>query len=199
MLELFKDLVRVKAPDYILSLNTVTSPQVNAVTCKWCKDGKYWLAQSYYTESWIAKTVFPIAGMIPQTGDTLCLEDVANIRVFRDSESCILTPVVNMATISCALQALNEKITESLREILRALVPGDTMRWTVTLSPCTTILVTVSNSGCIIGNIAIVGGSKVIPCFVCDGRIYEYASMLEQLVDQLSTPTLMDGGYVYAE
>lgn len=199
MLNLFKELVRAKNPDYILSLDTETSPQVSAVTCKWCKDGQYWMAQSFYTDAWVARTIFPIAGAIVQSGCSLQLEDVANIRVFNDFESCNLFPAVNVSTISMALKSLNEKVTELLGEALCPIAPGDTMRWTITLSPCTTILVTVSNCGRVVGNIAIIGGSKVIPCFVCDERIYEYAVLLERQTGQLATPMITDGGCVYAE
>jgi len=152
------------------------------------------MAQAFYTQAWVSKTLYPGRGLVTQEGLALQLEDVAIVKEFCDYSACFKYPEITDVTLARVVAKLKRSIEDNLSVVLHPLVEGDTFQCEILLSPYPSILMQVMNGTALLGTIILLGCNQVVPCFVCDARIEGYVALLKHAGSSWGEPALMNGG-----
>lgn len=183
MLEYIGSLVKRERPDFISDMRTTQSGTLTAVTIKYAKGGRYYVATTYFTDSWVSATPYPKQGVVVRK-----LSDVCDIKEFPSKSLMEAYPSVSKADLSDFNSQLQMAVTRSLQNLFAGNEYGDTTRVNVQLSPVLSVLVSVWNGASFVGSMLVFPDGDAKVAFAIEERMYKYAASYRQ--QQYAVPQL---------
>ncbi len=178
MLEYFREMIRKQHPDFMISFDVASAEQLSVITCKYCRGNVYYVARSFFTDTWISDSPLgPMKQKFHQSGDA-CLKDIATLIEFSDKQACMNFHNFNAVDIYKMLDELRKAMQISLDQLFTSNEHGDVFSYKLLVAPYPSIVVTVRSATELVGTMLIVCSGFVLPCFVCNGRLLGYVVLL---------------------
>lgn len=178
MLELFRLLVKRETPDFIIDMSCVSHKGLNAVTCKWAREGKYYVAKAFYTDLWIAGSPFPTQSQVSKSVSEISIRDISDVVMLNSHILCTEYPIITKADVQSLVFQLTKSVRDRIVDTVVALDTRDEFDYTMNIVPCLSMFVTVRNKGVVIGTLLVFSSGEVLVGFACESRIYVYRDML---------------------
>lgn len=179
MLDYFRSLVRKECPTLILDVQTVSYDQLSVVTCRYEKDGAFFVALAYYTDSWIGKTPLgPLHKQIYGRGGRVKLRDIANVRKQEDHYACMHFPTVTADDIKKTTDVICRALEKNIEPVMLDNPDGDSFQYKLLVAPYPSLIVSVKSPKEFVGTIMILCDGTVLPCFICNVRLNSYVDLL---------------------
>lgn len=175
MLDYIGTLLKKERPDFISDMRTVSEGPLTAATIKYAKDGKYFVANTYFTDSWVSATPYPKPGQVVRE-----LSDVCDIKEFKTRTLMESYPIVTKQDLRDFYMGLQIAATKSLKHLFAENEYGDLVKATVQLSPILSVLVSVWNGEDFIGSILVFPDGCAKVAFAVEERMYQYAASCGQ-------------------
>ena len=178
MLEYFKQLLKQECPEYLIVLYTCSGKELSAVTAKWVKSGKAYMALAFYTDAWISKNPAGPDNNIVLT-ERRTLRDIANITEFLTVEECKQAKIISGDDISALVSKMQRQILSGLAQVVDVY---DSFTYKFVVSPYPMLIVTVVDEGGLVGTFSITPNGATNIIMVGDSSIYDYANNIKEVM-----------------
>lgn len=180
MLSLFRALLKQERPSLIVDTQVKEYKQLSSVTCKYEKDGHYYVAISFFTVTWIGKNPWG-----PTTSGEVVpcykLSDIAIIHECSTLTACRNYPAVSEEDLKDYIGLVETKTLHLFDSLFVNNPWGDTLQASISFAPVPTVMFAITQGDDMVGTIAVLFSGAVVPVFVCNARIYDYAEHMREL------------------
>ena len=175
MVNYFRSMIRKEEPTYIYSFSILHYEKIKIALCRYVKDNRYFMAYSYFTDSWISKN---FAGPNVSELNNGTLESIAVVESFDTLTECNNAVPPSEEHIEFCFDKMRGAIEELFSPIFTRNTFGDDFTYSLSLSPVPTVVVTVRNKSELVGTIAILNNSVVYPVLCNSDRILNYVAQI---------------------
>lgn len=180
MLDVFKKLLSKEKPDYMISSSIVSYEGIYSIVSRWVKEGKYYCGQSYYTDTWIAKSLFDVLSRKNVQLTVLSeLSDIANIEVYDNLSDCISKYNVSCHDIEDVVRFVQTEIDRQCKILFSSELDfHDKIVLKLVWSPCPMFVISIYDVWKPIGSLIVLTDGYVHIATYHDKRIEQYANTL---------------------
>ena len=150
MFNVFRQMIQKEKPDYVLEMKTSTCRQLEVSCCKFAKSQRFYLATTFYTDTWISAN--PLGPLMGGATTISCLDDIATVTEFHSKTLCMGYPVVSTQDLQEYLDRANRQFASQVEGLL-APQGNDEFNYKLWVAPVPAFVVKIVNNTALVGTI----------------------------------------------
>lgn len=175
MFNVFRQMIQKEKPDYVLEMKTSTCRQLEASCCKFAKNQRFYVAMTFYTDTWISPN--PLGPLAGGATTISCLEDVATVSEFSSKSLCLNYPAVSSQDLQEYLNHANRQFSSQVAGLIEP-QGNDEFSYKLLVAPVPAFVVKIVNNASLVGTILVNTDGGALPVAMCHPRVAEYAEQL---------------------